>query len=112
MLFVSADKKSARAPGRLEFCGVALDELLGNEITMKEYKLFIGGEWVPTSSGKVINDLNPADDTVYAKVHTAGPAEVEAAIASAYATRDSWAAALPEERKKYCSKQPIIWKKT
>lgn len=58
---------------------------------MKEYKLFIGGEWVDTVSGKIVDDINPYDGTVCARVHTAGPQEVEAAIASAYAAREEWA---------------------
>ncbi len=69
-------------------------------VIMKEYKLFIGGQWVPTVSGKIIDDINPADDSVFAKVHTAGPKEVESAIASAYAARKAWAESLPEEREK------------
>lgn len=58
---------------------------------MKEYKLFIGGEWVDTASGKIVDDINPYDGTVCARVHTAGLQEVEAAIASAYAAREAWA---------------------
>lgn len=60
-------------------------------IRLKEYKLFIGGDWVSTVSGKIVDDINPADGTVCARVHTAGPGEVEAAIASAYAAREAWA---------------------
>lgn len=71
----------------------------GNDY-LKEYKLFIGGEWVPTVSGKVIDDLNPADGSVFAKVHTAGPDEVEAAISAAYASREVWAGTLAADREK------------
>jgi len=67
---------------------------------MKEYKLFIGGEWVPTVSGEIIDDLNPADGSVFARVHTAGPEEVEAAIAAAYAARRAWAETMPDVREK------------
>ncbi len=67
---------------------------------MREYKLFIGGEWVPTSSGKIVDDINPADGSVFAKVHTAGPIEVEAAIASAYAAREAWAETSAVERER------------
>ncbi|MGI5936221.1 MAG: aldehyde dehydrogenase family protein [Oscillospiraceae bacterium] len=67
---------------------------------MREFRLFIGGEWVPTVTGKVIDDINPANGSVFARVHTAGPEEVEAAIASAYAARMTWAETLPEEREK------------
>lgn len=67
---------------------------------MKEYKLFIGGDWVSTESGKIIDDINPADGTVCARVHTAGPKEVEAAIASAYAAREAWAEVQPAVKEK------------
>jgi len=58
---------------------------------MREYKLFVGGEWIPTASGKVIDDINPSNGKVFAKVHTAGPIETEAAIKSAYEARQAWA---------------------
>ncbi len=67
---------------------------------MKEYRLYIGGEWIPTESGKVADDINPADGSVFAKVHTAGPLEVEAAIASAYAAREAWAETSAVERER------------
>lgn len=67
---------------------------------MKEYYLFIGGEWVPTVSGKVIDDLNPADGSVFAKVHTAGPDEIEAAISAAYAAREVWSGMQAADREK------------
>lgn len=67
---------------------------------MKEYKLYIGGEWVPTKSGKIIDNINPADGKAFAKVHTAGPLEVEAAISSAYAAREAWAATPAAERER------------
>lgn len=67
---------------------------------MKEYKLFLAGEWVDTVSGSVIDDKNPADGSVYAKVHTAGPKELETAIVKAQEAQPAWAALLPEEREK------------
>ncbi|MGN1001475.1 MAG: aldehyde dehydrogenase family protein [Oscillospiraceae bacterium] len=66
-----------------------------------EAKLFINGEWVETKSGKIIDDINPADGSVVARVHTAGPAEVDAAIAAAQAAFPGWAALLPSAREDY-----------
>ena len=41
-----------------------------------EYQLYINGKWKNTESGSVVSDLNPADGSVYAQVHFAGPDEV------------------------------------
>ncbi len=67
---------------------------------MNEYKLFLAGEWVETRSGKIVDDINPADGSVYARVHTAGPEEVETAIAKAVEAQKVWISLLPEQREK------------
>ena len=67
---------------------------------MKEYLLYIGGRWVPTESGAVIDDINPANGEVFAKIHTAGPKEIEAAIGSAFAACEKWGRCLADEREK------------
>lgn len=56
-----------------------------------EYQLYIGGQWKDTVSGKVVEDINPADGSVFATVHFAGDSEVEEAIAAAYRAQRSWA---------------------
>ena len=68
--------------------------------TMKEYLLYIGGRWVPTESGAVIDDINPATGEVFAKIHTAGAKEVEAAISAAFAAHRAWGSSLAEERER------------
>lgn len=65
---------------------------------LKEYKLFIGGKWVPSSTGSVVDDINPATGAVYAKVHQASTDDVEAAIAAAYAAKDAWGKTPPALR--------------
>ncbi len=67
---------------------------------MKEYKLFLGGKWTSTLSGKVIDDINPANGEVFAKVHTAGPDETEAAIKMAYEAREFWAETPSREKER------------
>lgn len=56
-----------------------------------EYQLYIDGQWKDTVSGKVMEDINPADGSVFATVHFAGDSEVEEAIAAAYRAQRSWA---------------------
>ena len=65
---------------------------------MKEYKLFINGEWVPSSTGTIVDDINPATGSVYAKVHQASDEDIEAAIAAAYGAREEWGKTGPAER--------------
>lgn len=67
---------------------------------MKEYRLFLAGEWKETKSGNVRDDLNPADGSVFAKVHFAGPEEVQAALGAAETAQPEWADMLPEEKER------------
>jgi aldehyde dehydrogenase (NAD+) len=65
---------------------------------MKEYKLFINGEWVPSSTGTLADDINPATGEVYAKVHQASKEDIETAIAAAYRAKDHWGNTAPAQR--------------
>lgn len=65
-----------------------------------EFKLFLGGEWVETRSGKIIDDMNPATDEVYARVHTAGREEVDKALELACAAQGEWGNRKPSERER------------
>lgn len=56
-----------------------------------EYQLYIDGQWKDTVSGKVVEDINPADGSVFATVHFAGDSEVEEAIAAADRAQRAWA---------------------
>ena len=56
-----------------------------------EYQLYINGEWKDTVMGYVAEDKSPADDSVFARVHFAGGAEVEEAIAAAQRAWRPWA---------------------
>lgn len=73
---------------------------------MSEYKLFIDGAWV--SSGTVADDLDPATGTVWARVHQAGPAELDRAIAAAQAAAPAWGATLPAQREEVLLKAADI----
>ena len=66
----------------------------------QEYQLFINGEWVPSATGTLADDLNPATGAVYARVHQAAKQDIEAAIATAYAAREAWGTSPPGFRER------------
>lgn len=65
---------------------------------MKEYKLFIDGDWVKSSSETLLDDINPATGEIYARVHQADAVDIERAIAAAYRARETWGNTLAKER--------------
>ncbi|ABB32360.1 Aldehyde Dehydrogenase [Geobacter metallireducens RCH3] len=75
---------------------------------MKEYRLFINGEWVPSSTGTMADDINPATGDVYAKVHQASRDDIEQAIASAYRARVDWGKTVPAQREAILIKAAAI----
>lgn len=68
---------------------------------VRHYKLFIDGAWVRSSRNACIDDFNPADGSLFAKVHQAGAEEVERAISSAHAAAVSWGKMLVGEREAF-----------
>lgn len=75
---------------------------------MREYRLFIDGEWVPSSAGLIADDINPATGETWARVHQAGPEDVERAIAAAYRARVEWGKTPPAVREKILIKAADI----
>ncbi|MEV4636221.1 aldehyde dehydrogenase family protein [Actinoplanes sp. NPDC049548] len=66
------------------------------------YGLFIDGEFVPpASSGGVFKTVNPATEEVLAEVSTAGPEDVDRAVAAARRAFGPWSALPGAERAKY-----------
>ncbi|MDQ1035332.1 acyl-CoA reductase-like NAD-dependent aldehyde dehydrogenase [Streptomyces sp. V3I8] len=63
-------------------------------------KLLIGGEWVPSLSGRTIETVDPTTEEVLTAVAAAGPEEVDRAVAAARAAFEapSWAALTPYQR--------------
>ncbi|MEU5159315.1 gamma-aminobutyraldehyde dehydrogenase [Streptomyces sp. NPDC020875] len=59
---------------------------------------YIGGEIRPGGSGKVQPIVDPASGDTVHRYTTAGPAEVDAAVAAARAALPDWAGATPAER--------------
>ena len=65
---------------------------------MKQVPLFIGGEWVESSSQRKIDVTNPATQEVIAQVPCATPSEMDAAIESAKAAFKTWKEVAISER--------------
>src|SRR5213596_3439005 len=68
-------------------------------------KLFIGGRWVESASGKTFETLNPATGEVLAKVAEGGADDIDRAVAAARASfdRGTWRDLPPSERAK------VLW---
>ena len=58
---------------------------------MKEYKLFINGEDVASSTNTITDDINPWTGEVFAKVHMASKEDIDKAIDSADKASEEWA---------------------
>ena len=65
---------------------------------MREFDLFVNGEWVRPEKEAWIDNVNPATGEVFCRVRAAGEKEVEEALRGAYEARKSWGHSLAKER--------------
>ncbi|MGA9276713.1 aldehyde dehydrogenase family protein, partial [Ilumatobacter sp.] len=63
--------------------------------------LYIGGEWVPTTSSDVIEVVNPATEQVIATVPAASTADADAAVTAARTAFPAWSRLTVNERVDY-----------
>jgi acyl-CoA reductase-like NAD-dependent aldehyde dehydrogenase len=71
-------------------------------MTIQDFKMFIDGEWVASSSNKKIETLNPENNEVWATVPEANEEDVDKAVKAAQrAFENSWGNLHPTERGKY-----------
>ena len=69
---------------------------------IKNFKMYIDGEWVDSSSGKKIETLNPENNEVWATVPEANEKDVDRAVQSAQkAFENNWSKLHPRDRAKY-----------
>ena len=69
---------------------------------IQDFKMYINGEWVNSSSGKKIETLNPENNEVWATVPEANEKDVDKAVQSAQKAFDeSWSKLHPRDRAKY-----------
>jgi acyl-CoA reductase-like NAD-dependent aldehyde dehydrogenase len=65
-----------------------LDESL--LVISMEYRNYIGGKWVPASSGKTYSSVNPANEEMNAEIPAADERDIELAIQSTSEDFRSW----------------------
>ncbi len=69
---------------------------------IQDFKMYINGEWVDSSSRKKIETLNPENNEVWATVPEANEKDVDKAVQSAQkAFENNWSILHPRERAKY-----------
>ena len=69
---------------------------------LKEYKMFIDGEWVNSESKKTFETLNPETSEPWALVPEASAKDVDKAVKAAQkAFEGEWPKLLPRERGKF-----------
>ncbi len=69
---------------------------------IQNFKMYINGEWVDSSTGKKIETLNPENNEVWATVPEANEKDVDKAVQSAQkAFENNWSTLHPRERAKY-----------
>ncbi|USD20860.1 aldehyde dehydrogenase family protein [Microbulbifer variabilis] len=56
----------------------------------ESYKLFIGGEWVNSNSGRTIDSLNPATGELLTRIPLADSSDVDAAVIAAEKAFPTW----------------------
>jgi aldehyde dehydrogenase (NAD+) len=72
---------------------------------MRDYANFIGGEWLPATTGQMFQTRNPADTRqVVAQYPASGQAEAQAAIAAAQRAFPAWAGTTAVARGRVLSK--------
>lgn len=68
---------------------------------MKEYRNYIGGEFVPAQSGALTDVLNPATEEVISRVPESNDEDANNAVDAAYAAAQEWAHMPSIERAEY-----------
>jgi len=68
-------------------------------LSQSPLKLFIGGEWVEAAGGETFTSINPSDGTTLVQLASAGPADVDRAVAAArQALNGPWGQLTPAAR--------------
>jgi aminobutyraldehyde dehydrogenase len=67
-------------------------------VSVTQYKNFVGGEWVESTSGETMDVLNPATGEVIAEVPRGGAEDVERAVTAARKAWDEWSTKTPKDR--------------
>ena len=69
---------------------------------LKNYKMFIGGEWLDSDTDKTFETLNPENNKPWARVPEASASDVDKAVKAAHnAFEGEWSKLLPRDRAKF-----------
>lgn len=77
---------------------------------MRTYKPFINGQF-QCKSDTVMEDINPTDGTVFAKIYMADEQDIQDAISSAYKAQKAWAKTTPREKEAVLLRAADIFEK-
>lgn len=65
---------------------------------MKQYKMFVNGEWITAKSGQTDSVINPTTEEVVAQIQHANADDAENVMAAAKAAQVTWRQKTPRER--------------
>jgi len=61
-----------------------------NQQKMKNYQLYIGGEWTNGSTGETENIINPSDESIVGVVQVGSPEDAHKALVAAEKAQKNW----------------------
>jgi len=71
----------------------------GSPVALRErYDNFIGGEWVPPTTGEYRGNVTPSTGEVFCEVAHSGAKDIELALDAAHAAKEEWGQRSPAER--------------
>ena len=71
----------------------------GSPVALRErYDNFIGGEWIPPTTGEYRGNVTPSTGEVFCEVAHSGADDIELALDAAHAAKDEWGERSPAER--------------
>jgi acyl-CoA reductase-like NAD-dependent aldehyde dehydrogenase len=78
---------------------------------VKEYKMYINGEWVSALDSEIYDDFNPYSGEVFARVASGKRADAKRAVEAAVTAFPGWSHTLPSERQSLFLKAADILEK-
>jgi aldehyde dehydrogenase len=71
----------------------------GSPVTLRErYDNFIGGQWIPPTTGEYRGNVTPSTGEVFCEVAHSGAQDIELALDAAHAAKEEWGQRSPAER--------------
>jgi 1-pyrroline dehydrogenase len=67
-------------------------------VSVTQYKNFVGGEWVESTTGETMEILNPATGEAIAEAPSGGEEDVERAVQAAAKAWEEWSTKTPKDR--------------